>query len=719
MRMNTPVTTNEYVMPDGMMIVSQTDMGGRILSANEDFINVSGFSWDELKGQPHNLVRHPDMPPAAFADLWETLKAGKPWRGFVKNRRKNGDYYWVLANATPLKENGQVKGYVSIRLKPNDQEKRAVEALYKDIRDGKASNVAIVGGRVRKTGFWSKIDNFFAGTISRRLSVVMTCVILGLLAIGGAGIWAGKKSIESFEVLYDEAMKPSVKVGEIGQLLGQNMILLYQATDAKEAKDNANMANAIVSVRENAARIGKLYAEYSAGVTDAAEKAAAEKYAQARNAFVQQGINPAIDMLEGKRSEDPSAHLTRVAGPLNRQATVEANALFRIMDQRAEALNKSSHEAFMIIVGIVGAATLLVIVIGFVAVSGLRKAVISSVQQLDAIFEKIGDGNYESRVEIERDDEMGKVLRQVEALQTKLGFTRFEMADQQKKAEIEKRGAMMNLAADLEAQVKGVVEAVSGAASQMQGSAQGMSSNAEQTSHQASAVAAASEEASSNVQTVAAATEELSASVQEIGRQVAQSTTIATKAVDEAKRTDRTVAGLAESAQKIGEVVDLIRNIASQTNLLALNATIEAARAGDAGKGFAVVASEVKNLANQTAKATEDITNQIASIQDATTEAVSAIKGIGATISEISSISSAIAAAVEEQNSATQEIARNVQEAAKGTQEVSSNIGGVTEAARGTGVAAKDVLDATQGLAKQADTLRDTVDGFLRRIRAA
>ena len=719
MRMNTPVTTNEYVMPDGMMIVSQTDMGGRILSANEDFINVSGFAWNELQGEPHNLVRHPDMPPAAFADLWATLKAGEPWRGFVKNRRKNGDYYWVLANATPLKENGQVKGYVSIRLKPTDQEKRAAEALYRDIRDGKASNVAIVRGRVREKGLWASLKSIFTKTISRRVTVLLSFMVLALGSVGAGGVYAGKAIGDGLEALYVAAMKPSMDVGSINQLMGKNMELLYEAATHKKSGNEAGARQVIGQVRENAATITRIFDAYRQSVVVAEEQAAVDRFVAKRAAFVQDGVNPAIAMIEGGGEGDPGAHLIKIAGPLNSEAYGEALGIYRLLSARATRQEESARVLLTTISMAIVCATLFAAVIGFVMTHYVRAAVLGPIKQLDGIFEKIGAGNFEGRIEIERDDELGGVLRQIEALQTKLGFSRFEMADQQKKAEAEKRDGMMKLAADLESQVKGVVDSVSGAAGQMQASAQSMSSNAEQTSKQSSAVAAASEEASSNVQTVAAATEELSASVQEIGRQVAQSTTIATKAVDEAKRTDRTVAGLAESAQKIGEVVDLIRNIASQTNLLALNATIEAARAGDAGKGFAVVASEVKNLANQTAKATEDITNQIASIQDATTEAVSAIKGIGATISEISSISSAIAAAVEEQNSATQEIARNVQEAAKGTQEVSSNIGGVTEAARGTGEAAKDVLGAAQGLSKQAEMLRTTIQGFLKQIRAA
>lgn len=221
------------------------------------------------------------------------------------------------------------------------------------------------------------------------------------------------------------------------------------------------------------------------------------------------------------------------------------------------------------------------------------------------------------------------------------------------------------------------------------------------------------------MQTVASAAEELHSSIAEIARQVAQSSAIAGKAVDDARRTDTIVKTLASGAQRIGDVVGLINSIAGQTNLLALNATIEAARAGDAGKGFAVVASEVKSLANQTAKATEDISKQISEIQSATGEAVQAIESIAGTIEELSTIASSIASAVEEQGNATQEIARNVQEAASGTQHVSANIAGVSEGARETGAAAGRVLDAAGNLSSQAEQLRGDVRTFISDVKAA
>jgi hypothetical protein len=275
------------------------------------------------------------------------------------------------------------------------------------------------------------------------------------------------------------------------------------------------------------------------------------------------------------------------------------------------------------------------------------------------------------------------------------------------------------LAESFEAKIGSVVGRVVGQATTLKDTAASMSAAAEETNGQAATVAAAAERASVNVQTVATATEELHSSVTEISRQVDHSSKVAGAAAEAAQRGNATVQGLSTAAQNIGDVVKLISDIASQTNLLALNATIEAARAGDAGKGFAVVASEVKTLANQTAKATENIASQMAAIQAATADAVQSIQGFRATITTISEIAGAIASSVEQQAAATQEIARNIQEAALGTNQVSGNIGGVQQAASDTGTAAALVLASANDLGRQADELRADVGTFLSNIRAA
>jgi methyl-accepting chemotaxis protein len=291
--------------------------------------------------------------------------------------------------------------------------------------------------------------------------------------------------------------------------------------------------------------------------------------------------------------------------------------------------------------------------------------------------------------------------------------------ERQRQVELARADRLNQLMRSFDAKVTGLLQAVTAAATELQATATSMASTAEEASRQATTVAAATEQASANVQTVATAADELSASIQEIARQVAHSTQTSGKAVTESERTAATMKELVAAAQRIGKVVELIAGIAGQTNLLALNATIEAARAGEAGKGFAVVASEVKTLANQTAKATEEIGQQIASMQQATEQAMKAIDGISATVGENSEVAATIASAVEEQGAATQEIARNVQQAAAGTSEVSNNIGGVTKAATDTGAAASQVLSSAGELAKQAKQLRGEVDSFLAAVKAA
>ncbi|WP_420797543.1 urea ABC transporter substrate-binding protein [Azospirillum doebereinerae] len=316
------------------------------------------------------------------------------------------------------------------------------------------------------------------------------------------------------------------------------------------------------------------------------------------------------------------------------------------------------------------------------------------------------------------DDDVGDLTKALERLIADAAARAANETEREaeRKATEERAVRLETLTRAFENKVGHLVQTVSTAAGEMTETATAMTGTAERSNQLSAAMASASGQASVNVQTVATATEELSVSIQEIGRQVASSASIAGKAVDDTRRTDAVVQGLAESANRIGQVVTMIHGIAGQTNLLALNATIEAARAGEAGKGFAVVASEVKTLANQTAKATEDISTQVGAIQSATAEAVEAIRGIAGTIADINEIAATIAAAVQQQGAATREIARSVQEAARGTEEVARNITGVTEAASDTGMAAGQVLDAAGEVSQRADQLSQEVNNFLAEV---
>jgi methyl-accepting chemotaxis protein len=322
---------------------------------------------------------------------------------------------------------------------------------------------------------------------------------------------------------------------------------------------------------------------------------------------------------------------------------------------------------------------------------------------------------------MDRRDEMGAMARALLVFKENAEKVRSMQAQREaleKAAQAEKVAAMNRLADDFEAKIGEIVETVSSASTELEASARTLTATADRSPQLATAVAAASEQATANVQSVASATEQLTSSVTEISRQVQESARMAGDAVDQARATNDRVGELSKAAGRIGDVVELINTIAAQTNMLALNATIEAARAGEAGRGFAVVASEVKALAQQTAKATGEISQQISGIQAATGVSVSAIRAISGTIARLSEISSTIAAAVEELGAATQEISRNVHEAAQGTQQVSSNVGNVERGAGETGSASSQVLSAAQMLSGDSNRLKVEVAKFLESVRA-
>jgi methyl-accepting chemotaxis protein len=554
-------------------------------------------------------------------------------------------------------------------------------------------------------------------SIKARLLVSLGVVSLFLAVSAATGWWALGVSNAGMASVYDDSVVPLRELKQLSDLYAVNVV----DTAHKVRNGGLSWDKGAAAVQEARGQVVGLWKAYAGTYMEADEKALAdETHRQMEKA------DGAVEKLIGILGRQDQAALDDfVKAELYSSIDPVTASIGRLVDLQLETAkrgyefsqaNYDRSRLVLTAVVLLGGVAIL-----FALFTVLRRA-IRPLHEMSGLMERLAKGDLEiSIVGTGREDEIGTLARSLAVFKDNAVESQRLAAAQEAERRVKEERAqrLETLTRDFEGKVGQLVGALSSAATELEATAQGMSSTAEQTNQQSMTVASAAEQASTNVQTVATAAEELSSSIAEIGRQVAQSAKIAGEAVDEARRTDTTVQALAEGAQKIGDVVTLIQDIAGQTNLLALNATIEAARAGEAGKGFAVVASEVKSLANQTAKATEEIASQIGQIQGATKDAVAAIQGIGSIIGEISQIAATIAAAIEEQGAATQEIARNVSQAAHGTQEVTSNIAGVKEAATMTGAAAGQVLGSAGELAKQAEQLTSEVNAFLGGVKAA
>ena len=432
-----------------------------------------------------------------------------------------------------------------------------------------------------------------------------------------------------------------------------------------------------------------------------------------------QAYHSDFKLLAAKRlsTQEEASHLSAIFAKAQKPFEVMLKQIVEAAESARIEMEHTLQSVKTTMTTVIGATIIIMFLVGY----WIAKEITNPIHRLTDVMKRLTDGEKDIEVpSTRRKNELGDMGRSILIFQEnmiKADKLAAEQAEEQER-QIERSRQIESLTASFENDSENVLSQVNTAVGQMGDTADGMKQAADQLNQRSSAVSSAATEASSNVQTVASASEELAASIQEIGTQAANSTQIAGEAVIKAQETNQTVASLSQSAQSIGEAISLINDIADQTNLLALNATIEAARAGEAGKGFAVVASEVKNLANQTAKVTEEISRQIGDVQRSTDEAVDAIGGITGVINQVDEIASAIAAAVEEQMAATTEIARNVEQASAGTGEVTMNIEGVSSLAQETETSAQSVHTASSQVQSQADVMNEFIQAFLTKVRA-
>ncbi|WP_372096782.1 methyl-accepting chemotaxis protein [Tistrella mobilis] len=549
-------------------------------------------------------------------------------------------------------------------------------------------------------------------TIGAKLVVAFVALTLVIATTSVSGIVQLSVLDQAAGDLRDNRV-PSLKL--LAQLESAVLEHRLKAADAVILSDDATRAGRLAEVAEMRSRVDGLLAAYEPLIADPEDRGHFQVARAAWADYIAKTEPLLAAIADGRQDEVRS----RFAASSRRALSKKIEELVEYNVSAAAASGERTVAAHDASVTVLITAMIIGLVLAIAATLLMMRSVSRPIRRMTEAMNRLAAR--ETGITIpgaDRGDEIGAMAKSVETFRAGL-IEADRLASEQAQAQAAQeaeRARREELTQGFVTRVAGIVSTLSGAAEQVRGSADALSRTAEEQSGRSTAVAAAAEQATANVQTVATAAEELSASVREVGARTAETADVSRAAVDEAGTTDNTVQDLATNAQKIGDVIELIQQIAAQTNLLALNATIEAARAGEAGKGFAVVAAEVKNLANQTARATEEIQVQIDAATNATGRTVDAIRSISGTIGKVGALTTAVASAVEEQVSATAEIARNTQQASAGTSEVLRAIAGIADAAGQTGQAAAEMNTAAGELAGQTRALKQVVDEYVAAI---
>jgi methyl-accepting chemotaxis protein len=554
--------------------------------------------------------------------------------------------------------------------------------------------------------------------LGARLALLLAIAAVSLSVVGGMGMLGGNRMARGLEAIYTQRVEP---LGELARIL--DGVHRIRATEVfivqSESRLTLERLGKEVATADD--EVARLWQAYATGNRSEDEAQLVADFTKAWDAF-RPAYRATLEMIGGSDAFGARENLTEGSGPPYAAATAALRAL---MDKQID-LARSEYDDATATFHRTSAAALATMALGLVvlvviAVRITRSITVPMQRSIAEMGRIIAGDTAVSVTGTERTDEIGDIARALQTFRTyarEHEQMRAAQAETERRASEERHQARIRTADDFDAGVRDTLLSVTTATRRMEDAVQSLESLSQHSAEDARGIDAAARQAAGNVDSVAAATEELSKSIAEIGRQVEEAASIAGEAVAEAERSDRLMGELSEAAGRIDEVVKLINAIAGQTNLLALNATIEAARAGEAGKGFAVVAGEVKGLANQTAKATDDIAQQVAAVQGSTNKALEVIRHTGGIVRRMSEIADAIAAAIEQQAAATRDIALNVDQAAEGTRAVSQGLEGTVRAAGAAGAASSEARVTAQELAVSADALKQAIEGFVASVRA-
>ncbi|MEW5943912.1 MAG: methyl-accepting chemotaxis protein [Pseudomonadota bacterium] len=666
MRINMPVTNVERELKDGTTIVSETDLKGRITSANRDFIEISGFSEEELIGAPQNIVRHPDMPPEAFADFWATLKSNRPWTGLVKNRCKSGDYYWVLATATPIRKDGQVVGYLSVRTKPSREQVEEAGRVYRLFREGKAGHLMIRQGKVIPRNRFGR----FNPTIKARLVFVIAFLSLLLAAMGALGLYGMNRAVGGLETVYQDRTIPLQQLAAISGLTAGSRLAIEQAILHPTQE---NITAGAERVGQNLAAMNKTWAEYMATYLTEDEKKLAKKFSDDRDQLISQGLTPAVAALRGGKVEEAKGIDAEKILPLYKTVQQDLDDLNALQ----VAVARDEYNAAVSGYAFVRNLALFVVVAGILlavlAAVALIRAVVRPLQDAVGVVNAVASGDLGSNIEVESKDEIGQLMQALEDMNRNL--------------------------VGLVGSVRTSTEAITA------GTGQIAAGNADLSSR--------TEAQASSLEETASSMEELTSTVRQNAENAQQATQLAKSASDVAKQGGtavrqvvETMGSINESSRKIADIISVIDGIAFQTNILALNAAVEAARAGEQGRGFAVVAGEVRALAQRSAAAAKEIKGLISdSVQtveagtDLVGKAGKTMEEIVGSVQRVTDLMAEISAATAEQSAGIDQINQAVTQ----LDQVTQQNGGLVE----------EVATASEIMAEQAKILAGSVSVFV------